>query len=256
MTKQRTLAVKGGDLFKDLEAAAGDNKRLRDKFRRMRKEFGNKDFTSRFTPEQRAELLALESRVIGNWSEIRRLMGIGARKAREPKPIPAGEASHMGKAEIKRIKKALVYSGSQAEIDAIPFEKRAMCYMELGLKRPAAEALVLAAAQVERKDPMRGSRLREQAGDLFCECMTEENCGPLVAPTWSGTSAPGFHGALLEKEEPVAERTMYEEAIGEYRLAADLVRKTDPERAVRLGGKMDIAHSKLRDEEDGIRREE
>ena len=142
-----------------------------------------------------------------------------------------------------------------ARISAIPYEKRGVCYMELGMNRSAADAFVRAAAQVEKEEPMRGSRLREQAGDLFCRCR-EEDCGPLVSPAWSGTSSPGFHAPLPEPEEPTMGRTMYEEAIRDYLLAANLVRKTDPDRAAGLESKIGVAQSKLHDEEDGISRDE
>ena len=301
MAKQRTI-VGRCDLFKELEAAAGDNKQLRDKFRRMRKEFGNKDFASNFTAAQKAEILALAERSVGNWRELRRLMGTAAGEARGPRPIPEGEASHMGKAEKERIKKVLdaavlkpddllahalfgahdfhdfhgrrglthsvgrgtydstsagraIMGARVARISAIPYEKRGVCYMELGQNRSAADAFVLAAAQIEKEEPARGSLLREQAGDLFCRCR-EEDCGPIVSPAWSGTSSPGFHAPLPEREDPIAGRTMYEEAIREYLLATNLVKKTDPDRAAGLESKMGVAQSKLHDEEDGISRDD
>jgi hypothetical protein len=148
-----------------------------------------------------------------------------------------------------------IMEAREARVSAIPYEKRGVCYEEMGLHNLAAEAFRDAAVQVETKDKARGSRLHERAGDLFCKCR-EEGCGPLLSPSWSGTSSPGFHAPLPEPEEPTMGRTMYEEAIREYLLAANLVRKTDPDRAKMLESRIGVAQSKLHDEEDGISRDE
>lgn len=116
-----------------------------------------------------------------------------------------------------------------------------------------AEKLVKAAERAEKKgDHARASVLHEKAGDLFCLCRMGDAYGPLVAPAGSGTVlVDSFHAALPEMESTTG-RTMYEEAIGQYRRAADLVRKTDPKRAAMLERRIGSTGCELRDEEDGI----
>ena len=104
----------------------------------------------------------------------------------QARPIPKGEADRMKKAEKKRIMAVLKkvdglhrieFSGimdddvrkfcaREAEriLSAIPCEKQGVCYEELKMYGPAADAFARAAAQVEKKDPNRASALYERAG--------------------------------------------------------------------------------------------
>jgi len=120
--------------------------------------------------------------------------------------------------------------------------------------RKEAEKRVKAAERAEKRNPARASILHEKAGDLFRGCRTE-GCCPLMP---SGAVVDTFEAALPDPEEYKASegRTMYEEAIRHYRKAADLVRKTNPERAEMLERRIDATVREMRDEEDGISRDE
>lgn len=238
---RKIMAGKGADLLRDLAGVAGDPD-TKAMLARMKERFGEADFSKRFTKEQKARILAAGAKFVTGWRDLRGLLNeidkagmetVGRRRG--PRVPEEGEAARMDAAERKRIKavllgsmKALGPGAGQmagnpllAAIQAIPYEKRAVCYKELGLSDLAAEAFRNAAAQVERKDRPRGSRLREMSGDCYAKATMRRR-------------QTDDYDMAFELPERVPMRT---EAIREYIGAADLVRKTNPERAEMLEGK-------------------
>jgi len=228
---KRTLAVKERDLLRDLADVAGDPN-TKAMLARMKERFGEADFSKRFAPEQKARILAAGAKLVTCWRDLRGMMSeidkagmetVGRRRG--PRVPEEGEAARMDAATRKRIKAVLQGDSSReglAHINAIPYELRGVCYKELGLNDLAAEAFRDAAEQVERKDKLRGSRLRERSGDCYAKATMRR-------PT-------GFYDVITF--DPLDTRVpMNTKAVREYMGAADLVRKTDPKRAEMLEGK-------------------
>ncbi|MFA5411967.1 MAG: hypothetical protein WC350_01315 [Candidatus Micrarchaeia archaeon] len=102
--------------------------------------------------------------------------------------------------------------------------------------RMEAEKIAEAAKREEKKDRARASRLHERAGDMFRIAEREDPFSCRMAPMRPAIT-PGFSDPLPDMEDPEVPVVMHREAMEQYKMAARLVRKADPERAKMLDDK-------------------